>query len=220
MRTLALFAAGTLLATVGSTSIPGPAEAQSRGVPNGSYAQSCSNARVNQGRLYAQCLDIRRRARATSIALSACSSGDIGNDNGLLVCTGGRGQFENDNGGGGNNGGWNGGGNNGGGWGGNNGGGQNGGWNGGGGRNSVTVFTARDYRGDFQTFRGEVYNLDNTHLNDQISSIQVNGPWEVCSDSGFRGECQIIDGNIRNLSSTGLNDRISSMRPVRGGGRW
>lgn len=227
MKTIAFIAAGAVLATGGLMSVPHSAEAQSRGAPRGSYAETCSGAYVNQGRLYADCLDTRSRSRSTSIELAPCSSSDIANMDGLLSCGDIRGRFENNGGGGNNGGGWNGG-NNGGGWnGGNNGGGWNGGnngggWNGGnnGGRNSITVFADRDYRGAFQTFRGEQYNLGNTDFNDQISSIQVNGPWEVCSDSGFRGYCQIIEGNIRNLNSSGLNDRISSMRPVRGGNRW
>ena len=102
--------------------------------------------------------------------------------------------------------------------GGNNGGGWNGGNNGGG--NSITVFADSDYRGASRTFRGEQYNLSNTGFNDQISSIRLNGSWEVCSDSGFRGYCQVIEGNVRNLNNTGLTDRISSMRPLRGGGRY
>ena len=233
MKTIAFIATGAVIATAGFMSVPGAAEAQSRGAPRGSYAQTCSGAYVNQGRLYADCLDTRSRARSTSIELAPCSSSDIANDNGLLVCHNVRGDFEDRNNGGGwgnggnNGGGW-GGGNKGGGWGGGNngggwGGGNNGGgWNGGnnGGRNSITVFADRDYRGAFQTFRGEQYNLGNTDFNDQISSIQLNGPWEVCSDSGFRGHCQIVEGNVRNLNGTGLNDRISSMRPLRGGGRW
>jgi len=225
MKTIAFIAAGAVFATAGFVSVPDAAEAQSRGAPRGSYVETCSGAYVNQGRLYADCLDMRSRARATSIELAPCSSSDIANDDGLLVCQGVRGTFENNGGGrpgGGNSGGgWNGGGNNGGGW--NGGGGNNGGgWNGGnnGGRNSITVFADRDYRGAFQTFRGEQYNLGNTDFNDQISSIQLNGPWEVCSDSGFRGYCQVIEGNVRNLNNTGLNDRISSMRPARGGGRY
>lgn len=219
MKTLAFIAAGAVLATAGFVSVPDAAEAQSRGAPRGSYAETCSGAYVNQGRLYADCLDTRSRARSTSIELARCSSSDISNIDGLLMCGDVRGTFENN--GGGRPGG---GGNNGGGWGGGNNGGGNGGggWNGGnnGGRNSITVFADRDYRGAFQTFRGEQYNLANTDFNDQISSIQLNGPWEVCSDSGFRGQCQILEGNVRNLNNSGLNDRISSMRPARGGGRY
>ncbi len=123
MKSLAFLAAGASLAVAGSLSVPQTAEAQSRGAPRGSYADSCNGAYVNQGRLYADCRDTRGNYRSSSIDLNACSSSDIGNDNGLLVCHNVRGSYEN-NGGGNNGGGWNGG-NNGGGWnGGNNGGGR------------------------------------------------------------------------------------------------
>ena len=53
-------------------------------------------------------------------------------------------------------------------------------------------------------------------MNDAISSMEMRGAWEVCTDSNFRGSCQVFDGDVRNLGSTGFNDRISSMRPARG----
>ena len=130
-----------------------------------------------------------------------------------------RGDYEDRGGGrpgGGNGGGW--GGNNGGGWGG--GGNNGGGWGGNNGRSSITVYADSNYRGYSQTFRGEIANLGNSGLNDQISSMEVNGPWEVCTDANFRGQCTVISSNQRNLGSTGYNDRISSMRPARRGGRW
>lgn len=189
-----------------------------RVAPRGSYAQSCSGSYVNQGRLYADCRDGRGNVRGSSIELNRCSSSDIGNDNGLLVCHNVRGRWEDR--GGNNGGGWNGGGNNGGGW---NGGGNNGGgWNGGNSRSAITVYRDANYRGQSQSFRGEISNLANSGFNDAISSIQLNGgAWEVCTDANFRGNCQVIDSSVRNLDRWGLNDRISSMRPVgRGGGRW
>ena len=185
-----------------------------RVAPRGSYAQSCSGSYVNQGRLYADCRDTRGSVRGSSIELNRCSSSDIGNDNGLLVCNNVRGRWEDR--GGGNNGG----GNNGGGW---NGGNNGGGWNGGGNnRSSITVYRDANYRGQSQSFRGEISNLNNSGFNDAISSIQLDGgAWEVCTDANFRGNCQIIDSSARNLERWGLNDRISSMRPAgRGGGRW
>lgn len=226
MKTIALVAAGAVMATAGFVAAPKTAEAQSG--PRGSYSQSCSNAYVNQGRLYATCRDTRGQNRASSIELSPCASSDIGNDNGLLICHNVRGQWENNSGGGNNGGGWGGGnngGNNGGGWGGgNNGGGWGGGNNGGGwGGNSggsITVYQDANFRGASQTFRNEQPNFGNSGLNDAISSIQVNSPWEVCTDAYYRGQCTIIDGNARNLDRWGLNDRISSMRPARRGGGW
>jgi hypothetical protein len=178
--------------------------------PRGSYAQSCSGSYVNQGRLYADCRDMRGNVRGSSIELNRCSSSDIGNDDGLLVCHNVRGQFEDRRGGGNNGGGNNGGGANGGGWGGGN----------GGGRDSITVYGDSNFRGPSQTLRGEVEDLRRSGLNDAISSMQLRGEWEACSDAYFRGDCQRFTGDVRNLNSTSLNDRISSLRPVRGGGRW
>ncbi len=183
-------------------------------LPNGSYAQSCNDTRIQNGRLYAQCLDTRRDRHSTSIEFGLCR-GDIGNNNGLLTCTGTLGRFERDDRPG------NGGGNNGGGWGGGNGpgnggpgnGGPGGGW---GGRNSITVYEDANFRGASATFNGEMPNLGRRQLNDNISSMQMNGTWEVCTDPYFRGTCQTFTGDVRNLNSSMVNDRISSLRPVRG----
>jgi hypothetical protein len=207
MKTLAYIAAGAALATVGFSAAPQSAEAQSRGAPRGSYAETCNGAYVNQGRLYADCRDTRGNWRSSSIDLGACSSSDIGNDNGLLVCYNVRGRWENNgNGGGGGGGGWGGGNNNGGGW--------------GGGRNTITVYQDANFRGYSETLRGEIANLGSSGFNDRISSMQMNGTWEACVDANFRGQCQTFTGSVRNLDRWGMNDRISSLRPVRGGGRW
>jgi len=215
MKTIAYFAAGAVLAAGGLAAVPQSAEAQSRAAPRGSYSQSCSGAYVNQGRLYADCRDTRGNTRPTSIELSPCSSSDIGNDNGLLVCHGVRGEHE----GGGRGGSNNNGNNNGGGWGGN-----NNGWsnnnNNGGGRNTVTVYRDANFSGPSQTFRGEVYNLGDSGFNDAISSMEFRGQWEACTDADFRGQCQLFSDNVRNLDRWGMNDLISSIRPARGGGGW
>jgi hypothetical protein len=218
MRAIAYIAASAVVAAGGLAAVPQSAEAQSRAAPRGSYAQSCSAAYVNQGRLYADCRDTGGNTRPTSIELARCASSDIGNDNGLLVCQGVRGDFESGRGGGNNNGGGWGGNNNGGGWGGNN---NGGGWsNNNGGRNTVTVYQDANFSGASQTFRGEVYNLADSGFNDVISSMQFRGEWEACTDANFRGQCQIFSDNVRNLDRWGMNDRISSIRPARSGGRW
>lgn len=190
----------------GLASVPQSAEAQQRGAPRGSYQQSCTGAYVNQGRLYADCRDTRRNVRESSIQLNRCSDSDIGNDNGLLVCSGQRGQFE-DGGRPGGGGGrpdrpdrpdW---GNGGGGF---------------GGRNSITVYRDANFRGQQATFQGAVPNLSSTGLNDAVSSMTFRGEWEACTDSNFRGQCQTFRNDVRNLDRWGMNDRISSLRPVRG----
>jgi hypothetical protein len=146
---------------------------------------------VNQGRLYADCRDTRGRVRETSIELARCSSSDIGNDDGLLVCHGHRGSFEDrpDSGGG------------------------DGSWGGG---PSVTFFADSDFRGQSFVVTGETAFL--AGFNDRASSARVNGSWEVCEDTRFGGRCERIDRDVRNFSEFGLNDRISSVRQARGGG--
>ncbi len=189
-----------------------------RVAPRGSYAQSCSGEYVNQGRLYADCRDTRGQLRGTSIELNRCTSSDIANNDGLLVCGGVRGSYEDRGGNGRPGGGWGdgrpGGGNNGGGWGGGN---NGGGW----GRDSVTVYRDARFRGQSTTFSGEMPNLGNTGFNDAISSMEFRGTWEACTDAWFRGQCQTFTDSVGNLDRWGMNDRISSLRPVRrGGGRW
>ncbi|WP_417233109.1 beta/gamma crystallin-related protein [Brevundimonas sp.] len=175
--------------------------------PRGSYSRSCSGDYVNQGRLYADCRDRRGNVRGTSIELNRCSSHDISNDDGRLVCGPVRGEYE-DRRGGGRGDRWDDRNdrndrNNGGGW-------------GRGGRSSITVYRDADFRGASYSFNGEVVNLGNTEFNDVISSMRFRGEWEVCTDAYFRGQCQTFSDDVRNLDRWGMNDRISSMRPVRG----
>ncbi|MFN3836933.1 MAG: beta/gamma crystallin-related protein [Brevundimonas sp.] len=179
---------------------------QQRVAPRGGYAQSCTEAYVNQGRLYADCRDTRGQIRGTSIELARCGNEEINNDNGLLVCGRFRGDYEsgqpNRPGGPGNGGpGW--------------GGGNGGGWN----RSSITVYENSNFRGASREFTSEDRNLGRTPFNDRISSIRVQGRWEVCTDAEFRGRCRVIDGDVRNLSG-GFNDSISSVRPVSNNGGW
>lgn len=217
-------AAAATAATVLVAMTPMTASAQRGGggnIPGGSYAQSCSNISVNGGRLFAECRDTRRGSRVSSLDLGACGRSEIANDDGLLVCGSQRGRFERDN-------------NNGGGWGGNDGrpndgrpgGGRPGGgrpgegWNGPGG-GSITVYRDANFRGQSQSFDGEISNLGRTGLNDAISSMRMRGRWEGCTDANFRGQCMEFDGEVSNLSRFRMNDSISSLRPVRGGGgRW
>ena len=200
MKTIFVATAGLAL-MAGLASVPQTAEAQARGAPRGSYQQTCTGGYVNQGRLYADCRDNRGSVREMSIQLNRCSSSDISNSNGLLVCDGQRGQYEDggrpgrpDDGGRPD-------------WG--NGGG------GGGGRNSITVYRDANFRGQQATFQGAVSNLGNTGFNDAISSMTFRGEWEACTDANFRGQCQTFRNDVRNLDRAGMNDRISSLRPLR-----
>ncbi len=57
------------------------------GRPGGSYTASCGNITVSNGMLTAQCTDMRGRERSSRIAYRRCR-GDIGNNNGILMCNG------------------------------------------------------------------------------------------------------------------------------------
>ena len=84
------------------------------------------------------------------------------------------------------------------------------------GYSGITVYEHPDFRGESVTFRNEVADLREHGLNDQISSIEVDGnqAWEVCRDVHFGGGCRVFQGTIDDLRSQGWNDRISSMRAV------
>lgn len=81
-------------------------------------------------------------------------------------------------------------------------------------RHSVTGFIDSRYRGRSISFNGEMPNLDDSGLNDRISSLRVRGTWLVCEDAYFRGRCVTVEDDIRDLARLGMNDRISSMRPI------
>jgi len=196
-------AALAAMVTVPQQAAPYNHQEPQRVSPRGSYSRSCSGDYVNQGRLYADCRDRRGNVRGTSIELNRCSSHDIRNDDGLLVCGPVRGEYEDRRGGGGrgdrrddrdNGGGWE-----------------------RGVRSSITVYRDADFRGASNSFDGEVVNLGNTGFNDVISSMRFRGEWEACTDAYFRGQCQTFSDEVRNLNRWGMNDRISSLRPVRRG---
>lgn len=175
--------------------------------PRGSYSRTCSGDYVNRGRLYADCRDDRGQIRGTSIELNRCADYDISNRNGLLVCGPVRGDYEDRNG----NNGWGNGNNNG--W----GNGNNNGWdnNGRPGPDDIVVYRDSRYRGESRRLNGAVPDLGRFGLNDQISSIQLQGEWTLCSDANFRGMCRTFNGFVPDLGQFGLNDRVSSMRPGR-----
>jgi len=207
MKSIVIASAG-LAMIAGLGSMPQSAEAQARGVPRGSYQQTCREAYVNQGRLYADCRDERGRTRESSIELNRCSSSDIGNQNGRLVCAGHRGDVEDRPGGGWDNGrpdrpgnGWDDG---------------RPGVQGG----EIVIYRDANFQGRSLPLRGPVPNLRASGFNDQISSLRLRGSWEVCTDADYRGRCEVVSGDMRNLERIRMNDQISSMRPAGRGGRY
>lgn len=86
------------------------------------------------------------------------------------------------------------------------------------GRDTITLFGARDFRGRPVVIDRPTPNLQGLGLNDQVRSIQLNrraGPWLVCSDADYRGRCVTVDRDVRDTGRIGLRDAISSLRPLR-----
>jgi hypothetical protein len=86
------------------------------------------------------------------------------------------------------------------------------------GRDSVTLYGGRNWRGPSVRIDGEAPNLGSTGLNDRIGSIQLDrgsGPWLVCTDANYRGRCTSIDRSVRDTREIGMRDSISSLRPAR-----
>jgi len=83
------------------------------------------------------------------------------------------------------------------------------------GRYSATVYRDENYRGSSAQFSGDVSNLDNSGLNDRISSIRLQGTWLACSDAYFRGRCIVLRNSTRDLRAYRMSDQISSLRPLR-----
>jgi len=83
----------------------------------------------------------------------------------------------------------------------------------------AVVFKDPNFRGAALSINGPIENLAYERFNDSISSIQLNGTWEVCVDPNFRGKCTVIDGSVEHLSLYRMNDNITSLRPVNGNAR-
>lgn len=86
------------------------------------------------------------------------------------------------------------------------------------GRDSVTLFGARDFRGRPVVIDRPTPNLQGMGLNDQVRSIQLDrraGPWIVCTDADYRGRCVTISRSLSDVRRIGMRGQISSLRPIR-----
>ncbi len=77
----------------------------------------------------------------------------------------------------------------------------------------ITVYEDDDYDGRKTTYDRAMSALDGS-WNDRISSVRVEGEWELCREANFR-DCRTVDDDEDDLSRLGLDDSISSLRPVR-----
>jgi len=180
-------------------------------VPRGSYQSHCTDIRVNGQFLSATCRGARGGGQS-SINIASCA-GDIGVDaSGALSCAGpgavapappayAPGQaYREDRGYGDRSG---------------QGYGEHRGHYG---RDAVTVFSRRGWRGQPARIDSDIPNLAELGLNDRIRSIQLDarsGPWIVCTDAGYRGHCTTISQSVGDTRDIGMRNAISSLRPAR-----
>lgn len=85
-----------------AASLTQPVTAQQSGAPQGSWQGSCRNARTYGGTFSADCQANGGSYQHSSINLSQCRGGSVGNNNGQLFCESGNSRYGN----GGNNGAW------------------------------------------------------------------------------------------------------------------
>ena len=86
------------------------------------------------------------------------------------------------------------------------------------GRDTVTLFGGRNWRGPSIRIDGDTPNLGSSGLNDRVRSIQLgrrSGPWIVCTDANYRGRCTTIGESVSDTRAIGMGDAISSLRPAR-----
>lgn len=192
----------TLLGLAAVAVLTLPAVAQAQPAPPGSYRERCTDIRMNGPFLSATCRGARGGGQS-SVNIGSCS-GDIGVDaSGALSCQG-----------------------------------PGAGYNPGPlppgvgdprppserppppgyGRDSLTVYSKKNFQGRSQRIDRGVADLDDLGLNDQIRSIEVgrrSDPWIVCTDANFRGRCERIGRDLADTRRIGMDRAISSLRPER-----
>lgn len=79
----------------------------------------------------------------------------------------------------------------------------------------LVVYEHGNFGGWAVPVSGDVYNLDQLRINNQISSMHVNsGRWQVCSGVNFTGRCEVISRSLSSANTIWMNDQISSIRRV------
>ncbi len=79
--------------------------------------------------------------------------------------------------------------------------------------NSITLYSAPNFRGNSVTLRGPAPNLDDFDFNDRAQSARVNGAWLLCAAKMFKNDCVTLTHDVRYLKSYNMNRRATSARP-------
>lgn len=157
-------------------------------LPPGSWRNSCENARISNGVLYADCRNNRGAFRPTQIPVNACGNAGIQNVNGVLRCEGFVGPlppapipvpvppFQP--------------------------------------QASITLYSDSRFRGHSRTFTGDEPDLAIHNWANVASSLHVSGTWQLCSGPRYTGQCVTVNQSSANLSGF-FNDMARSLRRVR-----
>ncbi|MAK59603.1 MAG: hypothetical protein CMK09_01370 [Ponticaulis sp.] len=82
-------------------------------------------------------------------------------------------------------------------------------------RGSLVVFEHGNFGGWSVPVNGDIYDLRQLRIDNQISSMQVtSGRWQVCSGTNFTGRCEVISRSLNSANVIRMNDQISSIRRV------
>jgi Zn-dependent protease with chaperone function len=79
---------------------------------------------------------------------------------------------------------------------------------------SITIYEHIQFGGKSVTITSPTSQLD-SFWNDQVSSLQITGVWELCKKKDFR-DCRVFDAEATDLRQVGVgwNDEVTSLRPL------
>ena len=82
---------------------------------------------------------------------------------------------------------------------------------------SIRIHKQPHFNGQQVTLTGEVPNLATIGFRNQVSSLVLDGTWEVCTEPNFGGRCEPLSpGEYPSLPAS-LDRRIESLRPLDSG---
>jgi len=74
----------------------------------------------------------------------------------------------------------------------------------------ATLYSGRNWRGNFLTVRRAISDLRQYGFNDRAVSLRGTGRWQLCSKTNFRGRCVTVRGSQSHLG--GVAGEVSSIR--------
>lgn len=93
MKLITLLSAAVVVGA-GLVAAPATLQAQPNAMPQGSFSQTCAASSVLSGRLFSSCRNTSGALVRSSIMLASCTGVDVANINGTLTCGGTAGRLE------------------------------------------------------------------------------------------------------------------------------